>query len=118
MPVIHNKLKKSTYYRKGRLKSGHVKKFKQHKSPRKCKCFICGNEGCYAYQCKIDIVRKQSLNMYQKLELTDEIDIVSVDSNDNEQDSDIYSIYGGEEAHNFVEVENLIDFEDAYGHIE
>ena len=66
-----------------------LKKFKQHKPPWKCKCYICGVEGQYAGQCKNDKVRKERLNMYQELELADEIDIVSLDSNGSEHDSDI-----------------------------
>ena len=40
--------------------------------------------------------------MYQ--ELTDEIDIVSVDSNDSEYDGDICRIFGGNEVKNLVEI--------------
>lgn len=48
--------------------------------------------------------------MYQELELTNEIDKVSVDSND----SDIYSFFGGNKTNNFVEMGKLVDFEEAY----
>ena len=63
-------------------------------------------------------VRKERLNMYQELELADEIDIVSLDSNDSEHDSDICSIFGGDEANNLIEMGGLIDYEEAYGNPE
>ena len=56
--------------------------------------------------------------MYQELESINEIDIVSLDSNDSERGSDIYSIFGGDEANNFIEMGGLIDFEEAYGNFE
>ena len=56
--------------------------------------------------------------MYQGLELADGIDIVSLDCYNSEHDNDIYSIFGGDEANNFVEMGNLIDFEQVYGNPE
>lgn len=52
--------------------------------------------------------------MYQELELVREIDILSVDSNDNENDGDICSIFGGNEANNLIETRKMIDFKEAY----
>ena len=40
--------------------------------------------------------------MYQQLELPEEVDIVSVASNDTAKDSNIYNTFGGEDA-NFTE---------------
>ena len=53
--------------------------------------------------------------MYQELEIADIFDIVSGDSNDSEHDSNICSIFGGNEVNNLVEIGSLIDFEEAYG---
>ena len=96
------KLKWSSYYKKGISKYNHGKKFKQHKPPRKYKYFICDVEGHYAKECKMKNFKKERLNMYQ--ELTAEIDIVSVDSNDSEYDGDICRIFGGNEVKNLVEI--------------
>lgn len=83
-----------------------LKKFKQHGPPRKCKCFICGVEAHYAKESRNDKVKTERLNMYHKLELAKDINIVSVDSND----SDICSILGGNEVHSLIETGKMIDF--------
>ena len=95
MPIVHRemkhrkRLKQSTYYRKRRLRENHVKMFKIHKPPIKYKRFIYGEIGHYARNCIRDRVNKEKLNMYQQLELPEEIDIINVASNDTAKDSDI-----------------------------
>lgn len=56
--------------------------------------------------------------MYREFELADGIDIGRLDSIDSEHDSDICSIFGGNEIHNLVELNNLLDFEQLYGNFE
>ena len=48
--------------------------------------------------------------MYQELELADEIDIVRIDSNDSEYDSDICSTFKGGEANKLVEMGRIVVF--------
>ena len=53
------RLKQSAYYKKGRPGENHVKKFKIHKIPVKCKCFICGEIWHYARNYTQNIVKKE-----------------------------------------------------------
>ena len=82
--AVHNKvkpkkrLKRSTYYKKRRSKEHHVKKFPVHKQPLKCKNYR---------------ENKERLNMYQHLELPNEVDIITVVSNGTARDSDICSVF-------------------------
>lgn len=55
---------------------------------------------------KMKSKKKEGFNKYQELELADEIDIVSVDTNGNKYGSDIYIIFGGDETNTFVEMED------------
>lgn len=102
------KLKRSTYYRKHRPRSNHVKKFKKHKPPRKCKCYICGELGHYANECRNKKVSKDRLHNYEELNLVKEWDIVSVSSEDSENDSDICSIYSDKDFENMDSLIELI----------
>lgn len=91
-------LRKSTTY-KGKPHQSHVRVFKSKHGHtpkvRKCKCFICGEEGHYARECtnsKGNIARAAIL---QDADIPDDCDIVSVDL--NEQDSEgICSLSEGE----------------------
>lgn len=56
--------------------------------------------------------------MYQELELVREIDILSVDSNDNENDSDKCSIFGRTQVNTLVQTGQTIAFDEVYGSIE
>ena len=85
--------------------------------PVKCNCFICGEIGHYTRNCTQNRVKKERLNMYQQLELPEEVDIVSVASNDTAKDNDICSIFRAKDT-NFTEENNLLEFSQIFGDIE
>ena len=53
------RLKRSTYYKKGKPRENHVKKFKIHKPLVKYKCFIYGEIGYYARNCTQTELKKK-----------------------------------------------------------
>lgn len=83
-------LRRSTTYKGGHPHSNNVKKFKTKKPAGiKCKCFICGEEGHYANNCRNKSVNKERLAIYTDLGLQDtEWDVVSLDEGDDPEDSD------------------------------
>nr|GEW25617.1 TPA: orf y [Tanacetum cinerariifolium] len=82
---------------KGKPRNSHVKPFKRkYKDDRgrvkKCKCFIYRKEGHFAKDCKSKQGNIARSDVYQKLDLDDNWDIVSADFDD----SSVYSMSEGE----------------------
>lgn len=90
-PKPRKYLRRATTYR-NHPHQNHIRRFKTRKPGNiKCKCFICGDEGHYANNCHNETVNKERLAVYQQLELLPEWDVVSMDENENPNDSDICS---------------------------
>ncbi|KAK6924282.1 Zinc finger, CCHC-type [Dillenia turbinata] len=87
--------RKSTTY-KGKPHRSHVKIDKRkHLINKKCKCYLCGEEGHFARNCTNKRRNVERIAVYDGIDVPEDHELVSVDEDDSA--SDIYSLSESEE---------------------
>ncbi|TYH61116.1 hypothetical protein ES332_D07G027800v1 [Gossypium tomentosum] len=88
--------KSKTYKGKPHETHARIEKTKQLVRSKRCKCYLCGEEGHFASECPSDRKSTRRLAMYEQLSIPEGMEIVSVDDREEASDA-IFSISENED---------------------
>nr|WDR24967.1 polyprotein [Camellia sinensis badnavirus] len=94
--------KSTTYHGKPHASHVRVDRKKYLDKTKTCKCFLCGDLGHYARDCKKKVKDVTRVHMYENMSIPEEHEVLSVGMDEEDRDA-IYSVSEGIEENCFME---------------